>query len=671
MRARLGVARPRSVKREALRFVRRLGAERKPEQSRSDPGALPIRSSAETARPAPTDAPRVRAARPAIVDAAPPGRGGGAGGMASPALTVVLVSVGAADAALARLVQEAAPAEALAACPGPVEALSAAKLGEAYGREPGLFVFDGRGRPPVELAAALKRVEQAHPAAELVVAVDMRAGDTLAACVQVVSGPGRLTFLPCPLEPAAAREALRAVVNRRRAAVESALASARASRMESGLNLQVAELKARLDIAKHAARHDGLTGALNRTGFVEELTARLGRGRQDQTVVMFDLDRFKAVNDTLGHSAGDDLVRKIATGVQAVLPAGAVFSRLGGDEFGVVVEAATDAGVLQMVDSILKVANQTRYILGHEVQVSASVGVARQGGGASEMEMMRQADLALYAAKREGRNRARTFDTALDTATRYRLSIENGLERALRSGQLRLAYQPIVDAVSAEIRGFEALIRWDSPDHGVISPSEFIPVAEETGLILDVGDWITRQALRDCRKWGSPYVSINLSSRQFLRHNVGERILRYAAEADVPASKVQIELTETAIIDDVERADFNLKMLREAGVRVALDDFGTGYSSLTYLKQFAIDCIKIDKSFVDNVTRDRQSAVIVASVSRLATSLGMSVVAEGVETEDQRRILIAAGCGSLQGYRFGRPMSVAEAVALEAGQAAG
>jgi EAL domain-containing protein (putative c-di-GMP-specific phosphodiesterase class I) len=190
-----------------------------------------------------------------------------------------------------------------------------------------------------------------------------------------------------------------------------------------------------------------------------------------------------------------------------------------------------------------------------------------------------------------------------------------------------------------------------------VSPVDFVPVAEETGLILDLGDWITRQSLKDCRRWNGPYVSVNLSARQFLRQNVAERILQYAEDANLSPERIQIELTETAIIDDVERADENLKVLRAAGVRVALDDFGTGYSSLVYLNRFAIDCIKIDKSFVDNVTHDRQSAVIVASVSRLAASLGMKVVAEGVETEDQRQILIAAGCGSLQGYLFGKPMA--------------
>ena len=581
--------------------------------------------------------------------------------LASPDLTIILIRSGAEGSATVRLVQDAAPAEDVVVCRDASEALSAAAQGQAYGRHAGVFVLDHQKRHACDLAADVKRIDRAHPDAEKIVILAPSESAGFSACVQVVAAPDRLTFLLSPIDGHHALQTIQTVIARRRLAATAVAKASRATSLQQELQLTIEELRARLDIAKHAARHDGLTGVLNRTGFVEELSARLARGRQDQTVVMFDLDRFKSVNDTLGHSAGDDLARKICTGVQAVLPAGAVLARLGGDEFGVLVERASPAGVEQMSEAIRKVCNQTRYILGHEVQVSASIGIAyRPTGAASEMELMRQADLALYAAKREGKNRWRLFDTALDTATKYRLSIENGLERALRAGQLRMAYQPIVDAVTAETKGYEALVRWESPEHGTVAPSEFIPVAEETGLILDVGDWITRQALRDCRKWGAPYVSINLSSRQFLRHNVGDRILRYASEADVAPEKIQIELTETAIIDDVERADYNLKRMRAAGVRVALDDFGTGYSSLTYLKQFAIDCIKIDKSFVDNITRDRQSAVIVASVCRLATSLGMSVVAEGVESEDQQRVLLAAGCGALQGYHFGRPITISE-----------
>jgi predicted signal transduction protein with EAL and GGDEF domain len=327
----------------------------------------------------------------------------------------------------------------------------------------------------------------------------------------------------------------------------------------------------------------------------------------------------------------------------------------------------TDVGVAEFCGLILRVCAQSRRVFGHEVQVSASIGVAHQGENPSQGELMRKADLALYAAKREGRNRFRIYDTAIDKAAKHRLRIESGLERAMNTSQLTMAYQPIVKADSGAIQGFEALIRWNSPEHGAISPADFVPVAEETGLILQLGDWITRQALKDCRRWGGPYVSVNLSARQFLRHNVAERILQYAADADLPPDRIQIELTETAIIDDVERADQNLNILRAAGVRVALDDFGTGYSSLVYLNQFAIDCIKIDKSFVDNITRDRQSAVIVASVAKLAASLGMSVVAEGVETEDQRHALILAGCGALQGYHFGKPMTASEVTQLLSG----
>jgi predicted signal transduction protein with EAL and GGDEF domain len=347
-----------------------------------------------------------------------------------------------------------------------------------------------------------------------------------------------------------------------------------------------------------------------------------------------------------------------------VIPKGAVLARLGGDEFGVLAEALSDTGLDSLCRQILQVCAQCRMIGGHEVQVSASIGVARQGMAKTDVELVRQADIALYAAKRDGKNRYKVFDDHLDESHKYRLNIERGLERGLSAGQFRMLYQPIVDAHTCRTLGFEALVRWDSPEHGSISPAEFIPIAEETGHILDIGDWIARQTLKDCRRWRLPYVSLNLSARQFLRHNIGERLLRYAADADVHPGRIQIELTETAIIDDVERASRNLDILRKAGVRVALDDFGTGYSSLVYLKQFAIDCIKIDKSFVDNITRDRQSAIIVASVSKLAASLGMSVVAEGVESADQRTILIACGCTALQGFHFGRPIEACETEAL-------
>lgn len=426
------------------------------------------------------------------------------------------------------------------------------------------------------------------------------------------------------------------------------------------LELEKLEIQARLDVALHATRHDSLTGLPNRAGFVGELTARIANGFQNQTVFLLNIDRFKLVNETLGHEAGDDLIRKIGVALGSAVPGGGLLARLGGDEFGIVTESLTEQGVAEFCGRLLRVCAQSRRVYGHEVQVSACIGVCVQRPDQDNGDLLRQADLALRAAKREGRNRFRLHDAEIARSSSRRLSLEAGMERALRAGEFTMAYQPIVDARSRETLGYEALVRWTSSTFGVVSPADFIPVAEETGLILDLGDWIMRQAMKDCRRWGGPYVSINLSARQFLYQNIGERILQYAKDSDLAAERIQVELTETAIIDDVERARDNLRVLRAAGVRVALDDFGTGYSSLTYLHRFDIDCIKIDKSFVDAVTRDRQAAMIVASVTKLARTLGMTVVAEGVESEPQREVLLAAGCDYLQGFHFGRPVPPGE-----------
>jgi diguanylate cyclase (GGDEF)-like protein len=565
---------------------------------------------------------------------------------------------------------EASPGSDAVVCTDAHRALAKAETARHFGWSPAIFVFDYRGGHAGDLADQLRRVQSAEPMAEVVVLIEEGDTELWRAALQVVQTPDKLTFLFAPFYRPDAVATLKALAERHTVMLDRERLAEVDGQTILGLETAITALQARLEIAMHAAQHDPLTGIMNRAGFVTELTSRLARGRKSQTVMLVDLDRFKLVNDTLGHHAGDDLVRKICAAMAAVMPSGGLLARLGGDEFGIVIEGASEQGVSEFCTMILRVCSQTRRVSGHEVQVSASIGVAAQDESRSEVSLMRRADLALYAAKREGRNRFRRFDSALEKVTKRRLSIENGLEQALRTGQFRMAYQPIVTARNAHVLGFEALVRWDSPEHGPVSPAEFVPVAEETGLILDLGDWITRQSFKDARRWAGPYVSVNLSARQFLHQNVAERILRYADEADLAASRIQIELTETAIIDDVERAAHNLKILREAGVRVALDDFGTGYSSLTYLNQFAIDCIKIDKSFVDNVAHDKQSAIIVASVTRLASSLGMGVVAEGVETDQQRDVLTAAGCGALQGYAFGRPMPPREVkVLLDAGRA--
>ena len=565
---------------------------------------------------------------------------------------------------LVSLIQQVLPTEAVVACESMGEGVSHTRSALMRGRAAALFLVDAHGRAVNETARSLQQAQAARADAELIVLTASEDVPALSAAMAALGVSERANVLSGEPDAGLIAGAVRAAASRLQTSVTSQRHQHDSAQTIDALELEVQELRARLDVAKHAAHHDALTGSLNREGFVEELRTRLSRNRQMQNVLMVDLDRFKAVNDTLGHQAGDQLVRKICTAMAAVIPKGSVLARLGGDEFGVLAEALSDAGLDSLCRQVLQVCSQCRMIGGHEVQVSASIGVARQGMAKTDVELVRQADIALYAAKRDGKNRYKVFDSDLDESTKYRLNIERGLERGLSAGQFRMLYQPIVDAHTCRTLGFEALVRWDSPEHGSISPAEFIPIAEETGHILDIGDWIARQTLKDCRRWRLPYVSLNLSARQFLRHNIGERLLRYAADADVHPGRIQIELTETAIIDDVERASRNLDILRKAGVRVALDDFGTGYSSLVYLKQFAIDCIKIDKSFVDNITRDRQSAIIVASVSKLAASLGMSVVAEGVETADQRTILIACGCTALQGYHFGRPIEASETEAL-------
>jgi diguanylate cyclase (GGDEF)-like protein len=579
-------------------------------------------------------------------------------------LAVIISPRGGASSDLQAVLREALPMAACTLWPDAQKALAQVDKGRRLHRFVAIYIFDFRGCQVGDLAEQIQQICLVEVSAELLVVADRHETSHVTASLQIAAAPDRLTILLSPLSKTSAIQTLQAIARRCSLLDASMRSSEEFSRTIKDLELQNQELATRLDVARHTARHDQLTGVLNRAGFVEELTARLVKDRQPQNVIMIDLDRFKAVNDTLGHGAGDELVKKICASISAIIPTGGVLARVGGDEFGILVEAMSDAGIENLCHQVQKSCNRSRMIAGHEVQLTASIGIARQGGDFGEVELMRQADLALHAAKRDGRNQIRIFDAAMDATRKHRLSIESRMEHGLISGQFRMVYQPIVNAEDGRLLTCEALVRWDSPEYGDVPPSEFIPIAEETGLILDLGDWICRQSLKDCRRWQFPSISINLSVRQFLRHNVGERVLRYAADADVAADRIQLELTETAIIDDVDRARNILVMLRDAGVKIALDDFGTGYSSLVYLNQFALDCIKIDKSFVDHITTDRQSAMIVASVTKLATSLGLHVVAEGVETEGQRTALIACGCQALQGYLFGTPMTAREISAL-------
>ena len=284
--------------------------------------------------------------------------------------------------------------------------------------------------------------------------------------------------------------------------------------------------------------------------------------------------------------------------------------------------------------------------------------VSKAASAGDGLEQMRCADLALFAAKRDGRGVVRQFDAEMDSSTRFRQMIELSLKGAIARNELSLVYQPIVERETLSVVGFEALLRWRSAEHGDVSPAVFVPVAEETGLIHELGDWVVTRALHDCKAWPDLYVSINFSAKQFKSERLASMLADRAIEIGIPFDRIQVEITETAIFDDTERAAKTLRQLQDMGFRLALDDFGTGYSNLLNIKNFALDCIKIDKSFIDGMGEEASSTAIIQSITHLARNLGLNVVAEGVETEMQSQALRLVGCSHLQGYLFGKPVAI-------------
>ncbi|WP_315760444.1 putative bifunctional diguanylate cyclase/phosphodiesterase [Sphingomonas sp. Y38-1Y] len=449
--------------------------------------------------------------------------------------------------------------------------------------------------------------------------------------------------------------------------VDRELAETRAALAEKVLILeeQTHELAANEMKALHLANHDSLTDAPNRLAFIRSLS---GWVRADEcfAMAMLDLDRFKLVNDTFGHLAGDELIRRVCDILQQQVPDGGMVARLGGDEFAMLYPTGgIDAAVME-AERMIHACSANFRIFGHSVQGSASVGlvVVEAESHADPIDVMRRADLALNDAKKNARGGVRVFDESMDESIRFRRAIESGLSRAIEQGELRLVYQPIVSRDTLEVVAFEALMRWESAEYGTISPAMFIPIAEESNLIHELGDWVLAEALTMLEKWPGQYVSVNFSPRQFRRPNFVGHIVERVDRAGISPSRLQIEITETAIFDDAERAAETLYRLRQMGFRIALDDFGTGYSSLYNIRKFALDCLKIDKSFIDGMGRERESAAIVHSIVHLGRALGLEVVAEGVETDAQVQALRVAGASHLQGYHLSRPVEAARSLEI-------
>jgi diguanylate cyclase (GGDEF)-like protein len=410
------------------------------------------------------------------------------------------------------------------------------------------------------------------------------------------------------------------------------------------------------------AHHDLLTGLANRAFFAEKIEDAVARSRrygEPFAILMLDLDKFKNVNDTLGHPAGDQLLRETAQRLKTALRETDVLARLGGDEFAII-QSSKDKpreDAASLADRIVNVISTPYDIDGNIISVGTSVGIALAPEDAVDgTDLLKMADLALYGAKSAGRNGFRFFDPTMLAEADHRRKLEDQLRIAISRGEFELHYQPVIDVKTRRQAGFEALVRWRDPARGLVMPDQFIPLAEDTGLIVPLGVWILQQACADAAKWPSHIkVAVNLSPVQLAQHDLLEVVLCALVESSLPPERLELEITETALFrKDVDCLKL-MRQLQQRGITIAIDDFGTGYSSLNYLTMFPFDKIKIDPSFTTNLTRRADCAAIVSAVLALGHGLQIETVAEGVETEQQFDILRAAGVSFVQGYLFGRP----------------
>ena len=418
----------------------------------------------------------------------------------------------------------------------------------------------------------------------------------------------------------------------------------------------------------HLARHDSLTGLPNRAHLAEQLATQLPRtARGDElALLLLDLDRFKNVNDTLGHALGDALLCQVAQRLRAHVREGDLVARLGGDEFAVLqTGSGQPAAATTLAQRLIEVLSQPFELDGHQGHIGCSVGIALApfDGDTAEV-LLKNADLAMYRAKGAGRGVLRFFEPEMDARLQRRRRLETDLRRAVAQGEFVLAYQAQVALPGFEVVGVEALVRWDHPTQGRISPLDFIPLAEETGLILPLGLWVLQQACRDAVGWPAHVrVAVNLSPVQFSSRTLVADVMGALAAAGLAPQRLALEITEAVLMHDVDQALQVMQALRQLGVRTALDDFGTGYSSLSYLRRFPFDKIKIDRSFVVDLAQGNSAACIIKAISALAAGLGMSTIAEGVETLEQLQAVQAAGCSEVQGYLFSQPRPAGEIAA--------
>ena len=414
------------------------------------------------------------------------------------------------------------------------------------------------------------------------------------------------------------------------------------------------------------AQTDILTGLPNRAFFLarlDDINSQLRETDLSFSILMLDLDRFKNVNDSLGHGAGDMLLRQVAQRLKSALRSGDVLARLGGDEFAIIQEGCDDQRVcsVELATRIARLVAEPFFLPGHRVEIGTSIGIAiAPEHGSDQEQLLKKADLALYRSKSVGRNCFTIYDEAMSAELEARNMLEGDLRDAIARCQLELHYQPFVDITSGRRRGFEALVRWRHPLRGLIPPDQFIPLAEETGLIVPLGEWVLRRACADAIAWPSDLrVAVNLSPVQFKEADLFGVISGALRDSGLPPERLEIEITESVLLERGAENHAFMERLKAIGIELALDDFGTGYSSLSYLTMFPFDKIKIDKSFIRNLAQQPRSSAIISSIVTLARGLDMSVTAEGVETQEQFERLKALGVNFAQGYLLGRPQPIA------------